>query len=235
MEYLLYSPANAILAIVRFAELKVADGTMTKRRLIFPACKTVVKIVKGLIDGEEPGPNTDDVDQLSEIVLGDSFQAPKDPEHLPPTNARQAWGDRLRAIPKFLGSDAVRFGARVTIATMSIAIMDYLKNTHAFFIRQRIVWALVMIGTWMSPTSGNAVFNMLGNTNCTLFGMIGSFINWYVVDGKTAGVIVFFFFLMFYFYFAAKFPRFLVAIVAGALTHVLIIGKSPSVFYGPKH
>lgn len=67
---------------------------------------------------------------------------------------------------------------------------------------------------------------MLGNTTCTIFGMIGSFINWYMVDGKTAGVIVFFFFfLMFYFYFAARFPRFLVAIVAGALTHVLIIGE----------
>ena len=236
MEYLLYSTANAILAIVRFAELKVADETMAKRRLIFPAYKTVVKIVKGLINGEEPGSKTDDMDQLGEIVLGDSFQAPKDPEHLPPRNARQAWGDRVRAIPKFLGSDAVRFGVRVTIATMSIAIMDYLKNTHAFFIRQRVVWALVMIAIGMSPTSGNAVFNMLGNTTFTLFGMTGAFINWYVVDGKTVGVIVFFFFfLMFYFYFAAKFPRILVAIVAGALTHVLIIGKSPSVVYGPKH
>jgi Putative ER transporter, 6TM, N-terminal/Fusaric acid resistance protein-like len=227
MEFLLYSTAKAILGIVRFAELKVSDGTMAKKRFIFPAYKTVIKIIQSLINGDEPGPDTEDMEALGETVsLGDSFQKPKDPEHLPPKNARQAWGDHLRVIPRFLGSDAVRFGVRVTIATMSIGIMAYLKSSHVFFIKQRVVWALVMIAIGMSPTSGSAVFNMLGNTTCTLFGMIGSFINWYMVDGKTAGVIVFFFFfLMFYFYFAAKFPRFLVAIVAGALTHVLIIGE----------
>lgn len=80
----------------------------------------------------------------------------------------------------------------------------------------------------MNPTSGSAVFNLMGNLTFTLFGMVGSFINWYIVDQKTAGVIVFFFlFMMFYFYFAARFPRFLTCIVAGALTHVLIIGMSP--------
>jgi hypothetical protein len=230
MEFLLYSTAKAILSIVRFAESKVSDGTMTKKRFIFPASKTLIKIIQGLVNGDEPGPDTEDMEALGERVsLGDSFQKPKDPEHLPPKNARQALGEHLGVIPKFLGSDAVRFGVRVTIATMSIGIMAYLKNSHVFFIKQRVVWALVMIAIGMSPTSGSAVFNMLGNTTCTLFGMIGSFINWYMVDGKTAGVTVFFFFfLMFYFYFAAKFPRFLVAIVAGALTHVLIIGEWPT-------
>ncbi|KAE9381490.1 hypothetical protein N431DRAFT_458077 [Stipitochalara longipes BDJ] len=226
MEYLLYSTAMAILGIVRFAESKIADGTMAKKRFIWPAYKTLVRIIQGLINGDEPGPDTEEMEGFGETVaLGDSLQAPKDPEHLPPKNARQALGDHLRSIPKFLGSDAVRFGVRVTIAVMSIGIMAYLKNTHAFFVKQRVVWALVMIAIGMSPTAGSAVFNMLGNTTCTTFGMIGSYINWYMVDGKTAGVIVFFFFfLLFYFYFAAKFPRFLVAIVAGALTHVLVIG-----------
>ena len=227
MEFLLYKTAIAILAIVRFAESKVADGTMSKKRFIFPAYKTLRKIIQGLINGDEPGPDTEEMEGFGETVtLGDSLQAPKDPEHLPPKNARQALGDQLRVIPKFLGSDAVRFGVRVTIAVMSIGIMAYLKSTHGFFVKQRVVWALVMIAIGMSPTSGSAVFNMLGNTICTLVGMIGSYINWYMVDGKTAGVIVFFFFfLLFYFYFAAKNPRFLVAIVAGALTHVLIIGE----------
>jgi hypothetical protein len=227
MEYLLYSTAIAILAIVRFAESKVADGTMAKKRFIWPAYKTLVRIIQGLINGDEHGTDTEEMEGFGETVtLGDSLQTPKDPEHLPPKNARQALGDRLRAIPKFLGSDIVRFGVRVTIAVMSIGIMAYLKNTHAFFVKQRVVWALVMIAIGMSPTSGSAVFNMLGNTVCTTFGMIGSYINWYMVDGKTPGVIVFFFFfLLFYFYFAAKFPRFLVAIVAGALTHVLVIGE----------
>lgn len=155
----------------------------------------------------------------------DFTQVAKDPEHLPPKNFMQVLGNRLRKVPKFLGSDPVKFGARVAIATMSVGILAYLRNTHAFFIRQRVVWCLVIISIGMSPSSGSAVFNLLGNLTCTLFAMVGAFINWYIVDQKTPGVIVFlFFFLMFYFYFAARYPRFLVAIAAGAITHVLIIG-----------
>lgn len=84
----------------------------------------------------------------------------------------------------------------------------------------------------MNPTSGFAIFTLLGNLGATLVAMVFSFINWYIVDQKTAGVIVFFFlFQMIYFYFAAKNPRFLVAIVAGAITHVLIIGMSAEFLY----
>jgi hypothetical protein len=159
------------------------------------------------------------------IYLGDSLKAPKDPEHLPPKNFGQVVGNHIRIVPKFLGSDAVKFGVRVTIATMSIGILAYLHNTHAFFIAQRVVWAMVMIAIGMSPTSGSAVFNLLGTLTTTLVAMVGAIINWYIVDQKTAGVIVFLFlFFMLYFYFAAKNPRFLVPIVAGSITHVLIIG-----------
>lgn len=79
----------------------------------------------------------------------------------------------------------------------------------------------------MNPTSGSAVFQLLGNLALSVCGMITAFINWYIVDKKTPGVIVIFcLFMMFYFYFAAKYPRFLVSIVAGAITHVLVIGMS---------
>ena len=233
MEFLLYSVSKAILAMVRFAELKVVDGTLSKKRFIFPALKTLVKWAKGIINGDDSSPDIDTFDQLDGsapvVQLGDSFHDPRDPEHLPPKNRLQAWGNYLRKIPKFLGSEPVSFGARVTIAVMSIAILCYLKYTQVFFIQQRVVWCLVMIAVGMSPTAGSAVFQLLGNLTCTLFGMIGAFINWYIVDQKTPGVIVFFFlFQMFYFYWAAKYPRFLLAFVAGALTHVLIIGRKSS-------
>jgi hypothetical protein len=79
------------------------------------------------------------------IYLGDSLKIPKDPEHLPPRNFGQVMGNKLRIIPKLLGSDAVKFGVRVAIATMSIGIMDFLKDSHHFFISQRVVWALIMM------------------------------------------------------------------------------------------
>ncbi|KAH6699780.1 hypothetical protein BKA61DRAFT_562223 [Leptodontidium sp. MPI-SDFR-AT-0119] len=229
MEYLLYSTSRAILAAVRFAEQKVEDDTMTKQRFVFPALRTVVKLIRGLINGDDSNPdmsNFDQVDGSGQIIrFGDSFNGAKDPEHLPPKNLWQSFGNHLRAVPRFFGSAPVSFGARVTVAVMSIAIIAYLKPTYKFFIKQRVVWCLAMTSMSMSPTSGSAVFNLMGNLAFTVFGMVGSFINWYIVDQKTAGVIVFFFlFMMFYFYFAARFPRFLTCIVAGALTHVLIIG-----------
>lgn len=229
LEYLLYSVSRAILAMVRFSESKMEDGTMAKQRFIFPSMNTLRRLVHGLVNGEDSSPDIEKLDNMAgnveTVYFGDSLGAPKDPEHLPAKNFRQVWGNHLRKIPKFLGSDPVKFGTRVTVAVMSVGIMAYLKNSRSFFIRQRVVWALVMIAIGMSPSSGSAVFSLLGNCTATLGGMIGAFINWYIVDQKTPGVIVFlFFFMMFYFYFAAKNPRFLVAIVAGAVTHILTIG-----------
>jgi hypothetical protein len=228
MEYLLYSVSKAILVAVRFADSKHNDGTMSKKRFIFPTLKTVIKWLKSLLNGTESSDELDPAAEAQTILLGDSFQSPRDPEHLPPRNFGQKLGNHIRLIPRFFGSAPVMFGARTAVAVFSIGIMAYLKNTHAFFIRQRLVWSLVMISIGMNPTAGAAVFNLLGNVTFTLFGMIGAFINWYIVDQKTGGVIpVFFFFICFYFYWGAKYPRFLNAIVAGALTHVLIIGMLP--------
>lgn len=228
MEYLLYSVSKAILAAVRFADTKVQDGTMTKKRFILPPLRTITKWLKGLVNGSESATedilNPSGVDAQT-VQLGDSFGAPRDPEHLPPKNALQRFGNHIRLIPKFLGSAPVKFGFRVAIAVMSIAILAYLRDTRVFFVKQRVVWCLVMISIGMSPTTGTTIFNLFGNLAFTLVGMIGAFINWYIVDQKTAGVIpVFFVFMMLYFYTAARNPRFLSACVAGALTHVLIIG-----------
>lgn len=232
MEYLLYSVGKAILAMVRFAELKNEDGTWTKTHFIFPALKTLTKWGKGLLSGDEAN-NEETFDQLASnsqtVFLGDSFQSPKDPEHLPPKNWIQAWGDHLRIVPRFLGSAAVTFGVRVTLAVMSIAILAFLNDTHVFFVKQRVVWCLVMTAVGMSPTTGSAVFSLFWSLMSTIAGMTGAFINWYVAGQQTTAIIVLFFLtIQIYFYFAARFPRFLVAIVAGALTHVLAIGELQS-------
>ncbi|KAH7417167.1 hypothetical protein BKA64DRAFT_291476 [Cadophora sp. MPI-SDFR-AT-0126] len=227
MEFLLYSVCMAVLKLVRFAEAKSSDGTFDKKRIIVPKLRTIIKWVKGLVSGEDTDPtaNVDQSAAFETVYLGDSFRASKDPEHLPPKTPWQRFGNYLRLVPKFLGSDSVKFGVRVTIAVMSIAVMCYVRQTHKFFVRQRVVWCLIMIAIGMNPSSGSAIFNLLGNLVVTFVGMIGAYINWYIVDQKTAGVIVLFpFFLMIYFYFVAKFPRFLIPIAAGCLAHVLVIG-----------
>lgn len=189
----------------------------------------MTKLVKGLIHGEDSNPGTDKAGSMGAdvqtISLGHSLQSPKDPEHLPPKNSWQAFGDRLRVIPKFFGSGPAKFGARVAIASMSIGIMALLHQTHSFFIGQRVVWGIVIICLGMNPTTGSAVFTLVTNLGTTVLATVAAFINWYIVGQKTAGIIVFlFFFLMIYFYFLVKYPRFLVAIASGAITHVLIVG-----------
>lgn len=230
MDHLLVSTAKATLAIIRFAESKVEDGTMGKKRLIIPPAKIFTKWIKGLVKGEDSSPDRDELDNVANSIqtsyLEDCLKHPKDPEHLPPKNFTQTLGNYLRKIPQFLGSNHAKFGLRVNIATMSIGIMAFLKNCHAFFIAQRVVWALVMIPIGMNPTAGSAIFNLLGNLTATIVAMVFSYINWYIVDQKTAGIVVFLFlFMMIYFYFASRYPRFLIAIAAGAITQVLIIGK----------
>ena len=230
MEYLLYNVSKAILGLVRWVETLAKEGIMDKKRIIFPPAKILRKWFRGIIDGADSTPDIDNFIDTAEstpiVYLGDSLKGKKDAEHLPPKNRSQVWGDRIRKIPVVLGSAPSKFGARVTIAVMSIGIMAYLRQTHPFFIRERVVWTLVMTAIGMNPTSGSAVFNLLTNLVSTLAAMILSYVNWYIVDQKSAGVIVFLFLmLMIYFYFLSKKPQFTVALISGAITHVLIIGK----------
>lgn len=55
--------------------------------------------------------------------------------------------------------------------------------------------------------------------------MCTSFVIWYIVDGKTAGVICFLWLAIFLeFYFLLRYPRFTVTILLSMVTQVLIIG-----------
>lgn len=113
-----YSTANSILTLSRFVELKHTSGTFASPHFIFPKLKTLQKWVFGLFSGDpSSGPNLGNLDdeqmEISETVyLGASFSPPKDPEHLPPRNALQRFGDGIRVIPRFLGGESVRFGVR---------------------------------------------------------------------------------------------------------------------------
>jgi Putative ER transporter, 6TM, N-terminal/Fusaric acid resistance protein-like len=233
MSFLLYSVSNATLSLVRFAEAKVADGSMAKQRVMIPQWRIFRKWIKAIISSEDTKAEFDQVDNMASnldtVKLGDSLRAKKDPEHLPAKNAWEKFGNGIRGISHFLGSPSSSFGFRVAVASMSIGILAYLKDTHVFFIEQRVVWGMIMVAIGMSPTSGNATFGFIGRTLATFVAMISSYVNWYMVDGHTAGVLVFMFvFMMIYFYFLLKWPRLIVIVIITIITHVLIIGKLTS-------
>ena len=165
MEFLLWSIGRAVLALVQFAHKKVEDGTMKKNRLLTPGLKRLRKWVTASVKVEDAGaehsPDTTEAGGVN-IYSGQSFQAAKDPEHLPPTNFCERFTNRLRLFSEFLGSRASAFGFRVACATLSIGIVNYLKNTATFFLEQRLLWAMIMVAIGMTTTAGSGVFGFFG-------------------------------------------------------------------------
>ena len=114
----------------------------------------------------------------------------KDPEHLPPTTAWQRGSNIFRLVGQGLGSTSSAFGFRVACATMSVAIIAYLGDTRDFFLKQRLVWALIMVAIGMTVTAGSGVYGFIGRVAGTFVAMCTSLVIWYVVDGHAGGVIV---------------------------------------------
>lgn len=148
MEHLLYSTGTAIAALVEFADKKVESGAMKKNHFILPGKRRLKKWIIS-IGKEDSSVDTESPDNLeagaNQIYMGKGFSAQKDPEHLPPATLWQHCGDYIRVIPRFLGSSESGFGARVALATMTIGITAFLKDSRTFFLTQRLVWAMVCI------------------------------------------------------------------------------------------
>lgn len=128
---------------------------MKKNRLIVPG---VHRLKKWFLDFASTDSNSDSNNPdnqeagINNVYLGSGFNPRKDPEHLPPKTAWQRFGNGLRTIPRFLGSAESAFGFRVACATLTLGIVAFLEDTHAFFQEQRLVWALIIIAIGKSKT-----------------------------------------------------------------------------------
>lgn len=228
MEWLLYCASRAVYDLVLYADKKIEDGTMKRTHLIYPSLRRTRKWIMGIASREDS--SNDDhqamggADGEQHVNLGDSFGRRHDPEHLPAESTMQKLGDYLRAFPRLLSNKHSVFGFRVACATISIAIVAYLKDSYMFFIQQRLIWALIMISFSMTRTAGQSLFTFVLRVGGTLVAMVGSFICWYIVDGQTAGVIVFqFLWIMGSFWVVIKKPKYVVAGIISAVTTLLIL------------
>ncbi|KAL9612496.1 MAG: hypothetical protein Q9167_002927 [Letrouitia subvulpina] len=228
MEFLLWSTARAVLDLVRFADRKVEIGAMKKNRLVLPGRRRVKKwIMNSLKISDTSSDHSPDSTEAgtSSISIKESIQHKKDAEHLPPTNMWQRFGTRVAGIAHILASQESAFGFRVACATLSIGIVAFLEKTQTFFIQQRLVWAMIMVAIGMTITAGSGVFGFFGRVAGTAIATCTSFIIWYIVDGKTGGVIpVIWFFIFIEFYFLLRFPRFTVVALLSMVTQILIVG-----------
>ena len=181
---------DATLRLVQFADEKVATGAMKHNRLIFPRQKSTrewFSLGGKKIDAESRHSHVDP-------GLVHRTHAPTelpDPEHLPPANIWEKGSSFLRVISHAIKSDESTFGFRVAAAAFSVGILAFLHQTQDFFIRQRCIWAMIVIVIGMNPTSGQTMFGFVARICATAVSLVLSLVVWYIVDGKTAGVIVF--------------------------------------------
>ncbi|KAI0431412.1 hypothetical protein F5Y09DRAFT_330357 [Xylaria sp. FL1042] len=228
IETLMEAAGEGILRFVQFADSKVVDGTMARKRLIVPKPKVLRKWIKSVFSEEDERQENDaDIfdSGMATIHLGDSFTVKRDPEHLPPTNFWQRVGNAVRAVSKFFSSEESAFGFRCACATLTIGIVAFLEQTHVFFQEQRLVWAMIIIAIGMTQTSGQSIFGFLCRILGTLAAVVLTLITWYIVDEKVPGIFVFLYlFQAISLYFLLKFPHLTPAIVLCMVTQVLIIG-----------
>ena len=226
MEYLMMSIGRAILKMIKYADSKAADGSMKKNRLINPGLKRLIKLFLGIFQAKDAeNIMSDGNDTSNAIWVGDSLNTRKDPEHLPPANAWEKGTDKLRGVSKFLASDASAFGFRAAAATISIGILAYLRQTHTFFLHERLSWALIMTGISMDAHTGRGIFGFAGRIAGTVVAMIASIAIYYIGDKKPAAVIpVFFLYMMAGFWFLVKHPAHAIIGMISMVTAVLIVG-----------
>lgn len=191
--FLLHSISIAILTFVTWADAH--DQSTAKKHLITPGKKRFRKWLASIFSTQDS--NSDDettnvgLNRAGVTIhMGDAYRKRKDPDHLPPTNAWQRFGESLRKVAGFLRSSESAFGFRVACATMSIAIVAYLGDTQLWFTRQRVVWAMLMVALGMTPTSGLAMFNFVWRIFGTLVAMLAAWLVWYIPNENTAGILV---------------------------------------------
>lgn len=231
IDYLLDQTALGVQDFVHFADGRVKAGKLSKKRLIVPGVKRFKKWIKAATSRKEDSYNDDEHgmneegNRSSNIYMGEAYNKRKNPEHLPPQNAWENFGNRLRNISHFVRSPESVFGFRVACATMCLAIIAYLHDTQSFYVTNRLFWSQIMVTISMSPSAGQSIFSFALRICGTLSAVVTSYIIYYIVDGRTAGVLVFFwFFVSWGFYIVLKHPRIIQVGMIFSVTNTLIIG-----------
>ena len=164
MEYMLYRAGKATLDMVLFADQTKQDGKLNHSKFIFPGSRAVYKWIGATFGREDMAKNSEYLTDMEDsamqtLYMGAAFGKKIDPEHLPPRNVGEKIGDQIRKIPDFFRSSSSAFAFRVTCASMSIAIINYLHDTQKFFQEQRLLWSMIMIAISMSRLAGQSTFN----------------------------------------------------------------------------
>lgn len=175
--------------LIKFADSRVADGTLKSYRAILPQ-PHVLKKWFSLVQPENSKASESSPRECREpekVHLPDS-------EHMPPENLWEKSSHIFRLLRRAIISEHSLFGFRVAAASFSVGILGFLHSTNMFFNRERLAWVMVLIVIGMNPTTGETFFSLASR-------IIGSAISvalclgiWYAVDGKKTGIIILLYF-----------------------------------------
>ncbi|XPS92756.1 hypothetical protein M3J09_002137 [Ascochyta lentis] len=226
--FLLNSISRAILEFVKFADEH--DQATAKKKIINPGGRRLKKWVKSIFKSQDS--NHDDETTIAgfdrnntTVYMGEAYKSKKDPEHLPPKNAWEKFGNVVRACAGFFRSSESAFGFRAACATMSIGIIAFLRDTQIFFVEQRLVWAMIMVAISMTPTAGQSIFQFMLRIAGTAVAMCVAWLIWYIPDQRTGGVIPFlWFFVAIGFYIPLKRLDLVIVGMISVVTATMIVG-----------
>ena len=96
----------------------------------------------------------------------------------------------LISISNFFRSEYASFGFRAACATFAGTIPAFLSSSYNFFVEYRGVWITITVILGMSPTTGASLNGLFMRCLGTVVGGVIALAVWYIVVGKSVGVIV---------------------------------------------
>lgn len=226
VNYLSNSLGRAVLSLAKYADSLVDDGTMSKKRFINPGWRRLRKLIQSAFT--ESGADETfaaGVNGGSNIFLGDALHRRRDPEHLPPTNVYERTTEVIRRVPTFFASEASAFAFRVVIASMTIGIVGFIRESRDFFLAQRGMWALIMAAISMDPHAGQGIFGFLARMFGTVVAAVAAITIWYMCDHNHAAILVIFvIYMTAWLLFLLKNPEYAMIAMISSVTVILVIG-----------
>ena len=233
VHFVLWHSTKAVIHLLHFTEALSSSGRLQQKRIICPSWAVLFEWVFKMFES----PDSMNHDHLSETL---ESQGLFKMDTINGRNRRhfsayahtylQYIGRRASAIPHALRSPSSLFGFRTMCASMSIGIIAYLKDSQQFFVRERVIWAMIMTMIAMKTTTGQTSFEFVLRTLASIAGTVGAFVCWYIVDGRPAGVIIFLFLYMAgSLYFGVVKPRYTILGIVSAVTPLISVGYALNV------
>ncbi|THY16859.1 hypothetical protein D6D01_07605 [Aureobasidium pullulans] len=228
IQHMLYTTGIAVLELSKFSDRLVAEGVMSRNRLIVPSFSRVRRWILSIWDTADQALADDDRPSSREekkMLYGTSGRSTDDIDHLPPTSAFERFGVRIRRFQQFLKGPELGFGFRSGCATMSCAILAYLHQTQFIFTHYRLIWPVIIAAIGANMSAGQSGVSYMLRILGSFAALIICYLVWYIPNGHVAGVIVFMWFFSFLqMYFLIKWPKYIIGWLVILITEVLSIG-----------